>query len=154
MMNLSSGIPVVVQQYRGLLKKKVLVSWRNKRATFLQVSSSLLFMFIMFGIQQAMEARSYSSSIINPKQPLLSPPIPPCDSKHHLHRPCFDFVWSGNDTATVRTIVAAIMANNPRRRIPSTKVFIYAIITTSCLVFICRLFLCSRLIIILKSLWS
>lgn len=119
------GFRLLIQQYKALLKKNLLLSWRNKRATILQLFSSLFFIFLIFCIQKAIQA-SYSSSsdyksTPDPK-PLLSPPIPPCEDKFFIRSPCYDFVWSGNGSARIRSIVSAIMANNPGRPIPSTKV--------------------------------
>ncbi|KAF3437772.1 hypothetical protein FNV43_RR20528 [Rhamnella rubrinervis] len=124
-MNLRNGFPLLIQQYRALFRKNLLLSWRNKRATFLQLFSSIFFIFLIFCIQKAIEARFSSSSdyksIADPK-PLVSPPIPPCEDKNYIKLPCYDFVWSGNDSARIRSIVSAIMANNPGRSIPSGKV--------------------------------
>ncbi|XP_040989213.1 ABC transporter A family member 2-like isoform X2 [Juglans microcarpa x Juglans regia] len=124
-MNLRRGFPLLFQQYTALLKKNLLLSWRNKRATFLQLFSSFFFVFLIFCIQEAIQARYSTStsykSVPDPK-PLFSPPIPPCEDKFYTRLPCFDFLWSGNETAAARTIVDGIMANNPGRPIPSTKV--------------------------------
>ncbi|KAL6281660.1 hypothetical protein ACE6H2_018541 [Prunus campanulata] len=64
--------------------------------------------------------------LINPsiqaKNLIDSPPIPPCEHKYSIQKPCFDFARSGNGNATIQTIVNAIMANNPDRPIPSSKV--------------------------------
>ncbi|KAF5459766.1 hypothetical protein F2P56_019686 [Juglans regia] len=124
-MSLRRGFPLLFQQYTALLKKNLLLSWRNKRATFLQLFSSFFFVFLIFCIQEAIQARYSTStsykSVPDPK-PLFSPPIPPCEDKFYTRLPCFDFLWSGNETAAARTIVDRIMANNPGRPIPSTKV--------------------------------
>ncbi|KAF4375887.1 hypothetical protein F8388_004977 [Cannabis sativa] len=54
--------------------------------------------------------------------PLISPPIPLCEDNFYVKLPCYDFIWSGNESERIRSIVAAIMANNPGRPIPSIKV--------------------------------
>ena len=124
-MDLQSGFPLLIQQYKALFRKNFLLSWRNKRATFLQLFASFFFIFLIFAIQKAIEARFSSftayKSVTDP-QPRLSFPIPPCEDKFFVKLPCFDFVWSGNGSARVRSIVDAIRANNPGRPIPSTKV--------------------------------
>ncbi|XP_050255430.1 ABC transporter A family member 2-like [Quercus robur] len=124
-MNLQHGFPLLWQQYTALLKKNLLLSWRNKRSTFLQLFSSFFFIFLIFCIQKAIEARFASStsfqSVTDPDS-LVSPPIPPCEDKFYVKLPCYDFVWSGNDNAAARGIAAKIMANNPGRPIPQTKV--------------------------------
>ncbi|KAK0587339.1 hypothetical protein LWI29_021204 [Acer saccharum] len=55
-------------------------------------------------------------------KPLVSPPIPPCEEKHFVKLPCYDFLWSGNDSSRAKKIVSAIMKNNPNRPIPENKV--------------------------------
>ena len=124
-MNLQRGFPLLWQQYTALLKKNMLLSWRNKRATFLQLFSSFFFIFLIFCIQKAIQARFASStafeSITDPAT-LVSPPIPPCEDKFYVKIPCYDFVWSGNDSTMAQGIAAKIMANNPGRPIPQTKV--------------------------------
>lgn len=126
MENLNSGLTLLLQQYKALVKKNLLLSWRNKRATFLQLFSSLFFIFLIFCIQKAVDARFGSStafkSVSDPK-PLAAPPIPPCEDKFYTKLPCYDFVWSGNSSARVRRIVDAIRSNNPGRPIPTNKVF-------------------------------
>ncbi|CAL5362177.1 unnamed protein product [Camellia sinensis] len=124
-MELRRGLGLLTQQFRALLKKNVLLSWRHKRSTFLQLFSSLIFIFLIFLIQKAIQGR-YSSTTIyhnvfDPK-PLVSPPIPPCEDKFYIKFPCFDFIWSGNDSTRIRSIVTRILANNPGRPIPSNKV--------------------------------
>ncbi|KAF3436036.1 hypothetical protein FNV43_RR23128 [Rhamnella rubrinervis] len=122
-MNLRSGFPLLLQQYNALFKKNFLLSWRNKRASFLQLFSSFFFIFLIFCIQKAIDSRhaSNNKSVTDP-QPVVAHPIPPCEDKFYVRLPCFDFVWSGNESARIRKIVGAIMANNPGRPIPSSKV--------------------------------
>lgn len=124
-MNLQRGFPLLYQQYKALLKKNILLSWRNKTATFLQLFASLFFIFLIFAIQKAFESRFASStlyqSVSEPKS-LVSPPIPPCEDKFYVKLPCHDFVWSGNGSARAQRIVDAIRDNNPGRKIPVGKV--------------------------------
>ncbi|KAJ8536452.1 hypothetical protein K7X08_034853 [Anisodus acutangulus] len=124
-MEVQRGFPLLKQQYKALLKKNYLVAWRNKTATFLQLFASLLFIFLLFIIQRAIEARfSSSSSYKNVRDPeqLVSLPIPPCEDKNFINFPCYDFVWSGSQSPKIGQIVSGIMANNPGRSIPSSKV--------------------------------
>ncbi|PKI78010.1 ABC transporter A family member 2-like isoform X2 [Punica granatum] len=129
MENLSSGFPLFQQQYRSLFKKNLLLSWRNKRATFLQLFSSFFFIFLIFCIDRAIHARFATStaykSVTDP-DPLVAPPIPPCEEKFYTKLPCFDFLWSGNGSARLRGIVNAIRANNPGRPIPASKVLSFS----------------------------
>ncbi|XP_028787945.1 ABC transporter A family member 2 [Neltuma alba] len=124
-MILQSGLPLLLQQYTALLKKNFLLSWRNRKASFLQLLSPLFFMFLIFAIDRAIQAR-YSSSTANESVTdpgtLTSPPITPCEEKFFVKLPCYDFVWSGNGNPKFQTIVNRIMANNPGRPIPSSKV--------------------------------
>ncbi|XP_022843392.1 ABC transporter A family member 2-like [Olea europaea var. sylvestris] len=124
-MELRRGFPLLIQQYKALLFKNLLLSWRNRRSTFLQLFSSLFFIFIIFCIQKAFDSRYSSSSSfksINDPEPLIFPAIPPCEEKFYSKLPCFDFVWSGNDSARIGEIVRRIRENNPGRSIPSDKV--------------------------------
>ncbi|GAV76931.1 ABC_tran domain-containing protein/ABC2_membrane_3 domain-containing protein [Cephalotus follicularis] len=125
MVDLQIGLPLFQQQLLALLKKNLLLSWRNKRATIMQLLSSLFFLFLIFCIKEADNARTalftQRQSIRDPK-PLVFPSIPPCEDKFFTKKPCFDFLWSGNSSARLQGIVNSIMANNPDRPIPPTKV--------------------------------
>lgn len=124
-MELQGGIPLLVQQYKALLKKNYLLAWRNKPATFLQLFSSFFFILLLFGIKKSEEVRnrdsSYAKDLRDP-QPLVMPPIPPCEDKFFIKKPCYDFIWSGKRSKTIGDIVKKIMANNPGRPIPPNKV--------------------------------
>ncbi|KAL0658952.1 hypothetical protein Bca4012_079537 [Brassica carinata] len=124
-MTLIEGMPLLYQQFTALFKKNLLLSWRNKSATCLHLFSSFFFIFLIFCIQEAMKASDVSSSadvnITDPKASASSP-IPPCEDKFYVKLPCYDFVWSGNQSRRVSDIVSAIMANNPGRPILTNKV--------------------------------
>ncbi|XP_071717353.1 ABC transporter A family member 2-like [Rutidosis leptorrhynchoides] len=124
-MELQKGYKVLLQQYKALFTKNLLLAWRNKRATFLQLFSSIFFIFLLFIIQKAIEARFGSStafkSVRNPES-LIDPPILPCEDKYYTKLPCYDFVWSGSDSVRIGSIVDRIRANNPGRPIPASKV--------------------------------
>ncbi|KAF5933669.1 hypothetical protein HYC85_029840 [Camellia sinensis] len=129
-MELRRGLGLLTQQFRALLKKNVLLSWRHKRSTFLQLFSFLIFIFLIFLIQKAIQGR-YSSTTIyhnvfDPK-PFLSPPIPPCEDKFYIKFPCFD-------STRIRSIVTRILANNPGRPIPSNKVLKWQSLCLCCLI--------------------
>ncbi|XP_062114912.1 ABC transporter A family member 2-like [Humulus lupulus] len=124
-MKLQCGFPLLLQQFKALFKKNVLLSWRNKRATFIQLFASFFFIFLMFCIQISINIRMSHSTFFKhlaDPRPLNSPPIPPCEDNFYVKLPCYDFVWSGNGSARIRRIMSAIMANNPGRPIPSIKV--------------------------------
>ncbi|CAN6924227.1 unnamed protein product [Brassica oleracea] len=71
---------------------------------------------------EASDVRSSEHLNITDPKALASHPIPPCDDKFNTKFPCYDFVWSGNQSRRVSDIVSAIMANNPGRPIPTNKV--------------------------------
>ncbi|QCE13964.1 ATP-binding cassette [Vigna unguiculata] len=103
-----TGLPLVLQQFRALLKKNLLLSWRNKRASLLQLLSPLIFIFLIFAIDKAIKAQTSTSSAYKtvtdpPTQP--SPPITPCEDKFFIKLPCYDFVWSGDQNPNFQTIV-------------------------------------------------
>ncbi|GMJ04964.1 A. THALIANA ABC2 HOMOLOG 1, ABC2 homolog 1, ATP-binding cassette A2 [Hibiscus trionum] len=119
------GIGLLCLQFKALLKKNLILSWRNKRSTFIQLFSSLFFIFLIFGIERATDAQDGNSTAykdIRDPKPLVAPAIPPCEEKYYVKLPCYDFVWSGNESRTVDGIVRAIRENNPGRPIPETKV--------------------------------
>ncbi|MFS8016218.1 putative ABC transporter A, P-loop containing nucleoside triphosphate hydrolase [Helianthus anomalus] len=124
-MESQKGFKLLLQQYKALFTKNLLLAWRNKRATFLQLFSSVFFIFLLFIIQKAIEARFGSSTAfktVRDPESLIDPPIPPCEDKFFAKLPCYDFVWSGNHSARFGSIVDRIKANNPGRPIPSDKV--------------------------------
>lgn len=134
-MTLQVGLPLLYQQFTALFRKNLLLSWRNKRATCLQLFSSFVFILLIFCIEEAMKASDASSTAYkNVTDPslLFSPPILPCEDKFFVKLPCYDFVWSGNHSRRVTNIVSAIMANNPGRPIPTNKVLIFLKILHVC----------------------
>ncbi|KAF9671485.1 hypothetical protein SADUNF_Sadunf12G0052600 [Salix dunnii] len=124
-MELVQGFPLLYQQFTALFKKNILLSSRNKSATFLQLFASFFFMFLLFCIEKATESQTKTTTgfktVRNP-QPMWEPPIPPCEEKFYVRKPCYDFVWSGNDSTVINNIVTAIRNNNPNRPIPLEKV--------------------------------
>ncbi|GLU12340.1 hypothetical protein SLE2022_290260 [Rubroshorea leprosula] len=124
-MNLQGGLPLLYQQFKALFKKNLLLAWRGRRATFLQLFSSLFFIFLIFIIEEARKAQMNSTTaykVLRDPKPLVAPPIPPCEDKFYINLPCFDFIWSGNDSQRIGSIVSAMMKNNPGRPIPDSKV--------------------------------
>nr|GEU87189.1 ABC transporter A family member 2-like [Tanacetum cinerariifolium] len=124
-MELQKGPKLILLQYKSLFTKNLLLAYRNKRATFLQVFSSFFFIFLLFIIQKAIEARFGTSTAfesVRDPDSLIDPPILPCEDKYFIKSPCFDFVWSGSDSARIAAIIERIRVNNPGRPIPSDKV--------------------------------
>ena len=138
------GFPLFFQQLSGLLKKNFLLSLRNRRATFLQLASSIFFVFLIFSVDQALNSRRKVTSafrnVYNPEAELV-PAIRACETGYYIKTPCFDFIWSaGNDSGTItkaQTIVENIMSKNPGRTITPDKVY-------PTLIFMVRLFICSQ----------
>ncbi|KAK2384736.1 ABC transporter A family member [Trifolium repens] len=122
---MTNAFSLITQQYKALLKKNILLSWRSKRSILLQLLSPIIFIFLIFAIDKAIQAQTSTTSayksIKNPiSQP--SPSIPPCEHKFFIKKPCYDFVWSGDTNPKFRTIVDRIISNNPGRVIPNWKV--------------------------------
>merc|ERR1712070_981929 len=49
-MELQYGARLMAQQYTALLRKNAILTWRQKRSAFLQLFSSLFFIFLIFCI--------------------------------------------------------------------------------------------------------
>ncbi|KAH0903187.1 hypothetical protein HID58_042690 [Brassica napus] len=89
-MTLQRGLPLLWQQYTALFWKNFLLSWRSKRAMFLQLFASFFFILLIFCIQEAME-KSFASSTahktVTDPTALTSPPIPRCEDKFFVKLP-------------------------------------------------------------------
>lgn len=126
-MELLTGFSLFRQHLVALTRKNAILTWRNKKTTFLQVFSSLFFIFLIFCIDKAINSRMSSittyKDVPNPKT-IVDFPILPCEDKVLVKLPCYDFVWSGKHYNKINEIVQAIMKNNPGRIIPDHKVWI------------------------------
>ncbi|PKI75137.1 hypothetical protein CRG98_004472 [Punica granatum] len=84
----------------------------------------LFFTALIFGIQKSTEALVRSQPeykpLRDPKTTVVEA-IPACEEKFFIKRLCFDFVWSGSDSARIQKIVDSIGDNNPGRPIPNSK---------------------------------
>lgn len=121
------GVGLMGQQYAALVRKNAIVTWRQKRSAAVQLLSSLFFIFLIFCIDKAVRQRfnattAYKNVHDPPVLSSIALAIPPCEDKFYVKTPCYDFLWSGNSSSRVSSIVTAIMANNPQRPIPSSKV--------------------------------
>ncbi|KAJ3687336.1 hypothetical protein LUZ61_016500 [Rhynchospora tenuis] len=120
------GVGLAGQQYAALVRKNAIVTWRQKQSTLVQLLSSLFFIFLIFcidkAVRQRFEASTAYKNIRNPQDLSTTMTILPCEEKFFIKTPCYDFLWSGNSSTRVASIVQAIMANNPGRPIPSSKV--------------------------------
>ena len=132
-MQLQSGMPLLMQQCKALGKKNMWVAGGNKMALFQLFFISFLFIFLMFAMDKINNAITKAGEsfrdVPEPHYKLLSQPIPPCE-EFSVARPCYDFVWSGQSTPRIQRIIDGIMANNPGRPIPPSKVriSIYSIV--------------------------
>lgn len=119
------GFGLFGQQFCALMKKNCLLSWRNKVAMFLQLSSPFFFVLAVFCTQKAIISRykvsSWYDDIYDPSYNLVGA-ITPCEEGIYIKSPCYDFVWSGSNSSVITGIVQNIMANNPGRVIPDSKV--------------------------------
>lgn len=124
-MELMKGFPLFMQQVIALLKKNLILSWRSKWVTFLQLFSSFFFIALLFAIQKTQDYRakkpSFGNAVYDPKA-LINPPILACEEKLFINLPCYDFVWSGAKSERIESIVTRIMSDNPGRPIPAKKV--------------------------------
>ncbi|CAO2818609.1 unnamed protein product [Amaranthus hypochondriacus] len=114
-------VGLMIQQVKALMRKNLWIAIRNKRSTLLQFVAPFIFFFFLFAVIKSSRI-SYDSPDMRDPPPLISPSIPPCEIKFHIRRPCFDFVWSGNSSRLANLIASRIMANNPGRPIPPSKV--------------------------------
>ncbi|KAL2613565.1 hypothetical protein R1flu_025257 [Riccia fluitans] len=125
---LKRGLSLFIQQCSALLKKNALLSWRNRRATFLQLVSSLFFIFLIFAVDQAIKAQTRDTTgfknLFDP-QPVAVTPIPPCEDGYFIKTDgdgCWDFFYTPNNNPQIETIVNNIKRKNPGRQIPDNKV--------------------------------
>lgn len=118
----TTGWHLFLQQIFALLVKNLLLAWRNRAATVLQLFSSFFFIFLLFALERAVKTFENAAGFKNggtaqnPK-PIYLPPIPPCTSGYFMKPDCYDFIWSGNKSATIRDLVRNITLNNPGRPI-------------------------------------
>ncbi|RZC89891.1 hypothetical protein C5167_028958 [Papaver somniferum] len=118
------GIPLLIQQFGALFKKNIILSLRNKKAFIGQLFSPVVFILLLVGVENVLNSGYMSNRTIDVRdpEPLVIPPIPPCETKFYVQLPCYDFAWSGNASPRIQSIVEKIMLNNPGRPIPSNKV--------------------------------
>lgn len=119
------GFRLFGQQFSALMKKNFLLSWRNKPSLFLQLMASVFFVFLVFCTDKANVSRhkftTWYDNIYDPEYKQVGG-ITPCEDGFYIKSPCYDFLWSGNSSYVIASIVQNIMANNPGRVIPASKV--------------------------------
>lgn len=115
-----TGFALYLRQTAALYKKNAILSYRGLVATLLQLASSFFFIFLIWCIDRAVTAR-YSSTttfknLANP-EPTLIPAIPKCENGYFIKTPCYDFLWSGNESSTIVELVKNISIRNSGRPI-------------------------------------
>ncbi|KAI3995436.1 hypothetical protein MKX01_006658 [Papaver californicum] len=97
------GIPLLIQQFGALFKKNIILAWRNKMAFIGQLFSPVLFILLLVGVEKLMNSGYMTSTTIDvpDPEPLVIPPIPPCEKKFYIQLPCYDFAWSGNESPSI-----------------------------------------------------
>ena len=112
------------------------VAFRNRGSTIVRlVVAPFLFILLVFVINKAISAGNQSIAR-NSLQPHTTANaingIPPCEDDLYANVPCWDVIYTPNDSTVVDAIVQGIQANNPGRIIPSTKVSPSAVHLLSC----------------------
>eukprot|EP00850_Spirogloea_muscicola_P008456 SM000045S16201 [mRNA] locus=s45:178603:184208:+ [translate_table: standard] len=126
----AAGLPLFLQQCRALLGKNALLSWRNRASTALQLGSSLFFIFLIWAVGKAIDANNATDTsyknLFTPGPEAVTP-IPACEEGYFIRKPCYDFLWSGNGSALLASLVRNISLNNHGRPIDlQTKVLGFA----------------------------
>ncbi|GBG71074.1 hypothetical protein CBR_g8373 [Chara braunii] len=113
------------QQCGAMMWKNFILSWRSRRATFLQLFSSFFFIFLIFCFDQAVRVRWRSvtvfKNIMDPEQKALTA-IPSCSQGYNVKPGCYDFLYSPMSDNLVKDTVRAIMENNGKRKITTDNV--------------------------------
>ena len=104
------------KQLAALAWKNVLLFWRNKVASALQVFGSLFFVLLIFAVNEALVSQRQNESdfrrITNPEPELVNH-IPDCSEQTYIiDDPCYTFLYSPNNSEVVDRIVQAVRENN------------------------------------------
>lgn len=117
------GLFLFFQQCEALLVKNAILAWRNRLATFLQLFASFFFVFLIFAVEKAVQAslssRTEFQNIYSPT-PTPIPAIRACQNAYYIKPPCYDFLYSGNESAVIRSLAYNMSVNNPGRPINFT----------------------------------
>jgi hypothetical protein len=111
-----TGFSLFFQQCKALLIKNFILAYRNSVATFLQLFASFFFVFLIFAVDRAVQAslssRTEFQNVYNPV-PTQIPGIRSCENAYYIKPPCYDFLYSGNESAIIRSIAYNMSVNNP-----------------------------------------
>lgn len=102
------------------------VAFRNRGSTIVRLAvAPFMFILLVFVINKAISAGNQSIAR-NTLQPHTSADaisaIPPCEDDLYANVPCWDVIYTPNDSTVVDAIVQGIQTNNAGRIIPNTKV--------------------------------
>lgn len=89
------------------------------------VVAPFMFILLVFVINKAISAGNQSiarNSLQSHTTANAIGAIPPCEDDLYANVPCWDVIYTPNDSTVVDAIVQGIQANNPGRIIPSAKV--------------------------------
>eukprot|EP00475_Leptophrys_vorax_P029658 TRINITY_DN4376_c0_g2_i5.p1 TRINITY_DN4376_c0_g2~~TRINITY_DN4376_c0_g2_i5.p1 ORF type:complete len:983 (+),score=58.52 TRINITY_DN4376_c0_g2_i5:142-3090(+) len=107
-------------QFKALMIKNILLAWRNRASTFLQLFASFFFIFLIFAVNEALQAALSSHTEfknVHTPPPVFVPGIRACEDAFYIKPPCYDFLYSGNQSEVVQSLARNISANNPGRPI-------------------------------------
>lgn len=134
----SSAVRLVLKPWRVrfwdqltiLIYKQTLVYARNLRSTLLRLLAPFFFMFLLWLLNLAVQANSVAyDALVNVPAPSVETvaSIPDCSTDTFIKGfPCYDFIYSPNNSKTVGTVVDGMRNNNPGRVIPSSAVLGFA----------------------------
>ncbi|CAI5957490.1 unnamed protein product [Closterium sp. NIES-64] len=123
------GMKLFFQQFKALMIKNALLAWRNRTATFLQLCSSFFFILLIFLVDVSVKAAltNYTEFRDTPNPNVVEvQPIMACENAFNILTPCYDFLWSGNNSKIITSLVQNISANNPGRPINSSRIIGFA----------------------------
>ncbi|CAI5466645.1 unnamed protein product [Closterium sp. Yama58-4] len=123
------GMKLYFQQFKALMIKNALLAWRNRTATFLQLCSSFFFILLIFLVDVSVKAAltNYTEFRDTPNPNVVEvQPIMACENAFNILKPCYDFLWSGNNSKIITSLVQNISANNPGRPINASRILGFA----------------------------
>jgi len=130
LIQLHRSVPI---QFLALLKKNVLISWRSRAASLLQLVGPVLCIFLLCGIGLIVRSSGLFSITSNSDtwtvgtqlsfpEPKTVGSIPSCNSDFFIQRKdCFAFIYAPKDVAVADEIVTGIRIHNDPP-IPETEV--------------------------------
>jgi len=120
-------IPRFLQQFKALMRKNFILSWRNRRGTILQLMTPFFFIFLVYVIDLSIQADQQEETFlkeIRDPTPRVVTAIPPCEDDKYARAPCWDFLYTFDpvDDPDIAEIVRLMRVHNEGREIPAEKV--------------------------------